>query len=576
MHYMERYRQWLADDAIDEGTKEELRRIEHDTKEIEDRFYRVLEFGTGGLRGVIGAGSNRMNIYTIGVATQGLANYIKKLGPEMSARGVAIAYDSRHFSLEFAEEAARVLNGNCIKVHLFDGIRTTPQLSFAVRYLSCAAGIVITASHNPSQYNGYKVYSSAGMQLGLEESDRVIDEVKSIHDFSQIRRMDREEAVKEGLFTYISRDVDHAYMDAVLSQCIHGDVIREVAEDFRVVYTPLHGTGKEPVMRALEEVGFTQVSIVKEQADPDGDFPTVQYPNPEDQEAFRLALELAKEGDAHLVIATDPDCDRVGVTFKDKAGEYVFLNGNQTGALLTYYILSSLKERGKLPENGALIKTIVTSELGARIAHSFGVSTFDTLTGFKFIGEVMERFYREGTYKFILGFEESYGYLIGDHARDKDGVVASLMVAEMAAYYHHRGMTLDQVLDRIYREYGYYFEDLISLTLEGKEGLERIQEIMTYFRETCPMTWQGRRVARVEDYLIGKSYDGLGNVLGDIHLPKSNVLKFILEDDSWFCIRPSGTEPKIKFYFSVIGGSMEEARAKSQALSQEVVSKISE
>lgn len=573
---MGKYNHWLEDESIDAKTKSELLNIKDNKKEIEDRFYKDLEFGTGGLRGIIGAGTNRMNIYTVGTATQGLANYIRKLGPEMKAKGIAIAYDSRNYSYEFAKEVALVLNGNGIKTHLFNELKTTPELSFAVRYLGCAGGVVVTASHNPANYNGYKVYSHAGMQLGLEDSEELIKEVKKIEDFSSIKKKDMEEAVKEGLFTIISKEVENAFMDRVKTQSIHRDIIKKVSSDFKIVYTPLHGTGNKPVQRILREAGFENIFVVPEQASPDGDFPTVKYPNPEEKAAFTLALELADRENAHVIIATDPDCDRAGVVFKNKKGEYILLNGNQTGALLTEYILSSQKDKGILPEKGALIKTIVTSDLGAEIAKSYGVEVFNTLTGFKFIGELVEDFVNNKKNKFILGFEESYGYLVGDHVREKDAVVASMLVAEMTAYYYHMGMTLDEVLESIYTKYGYYMEDLRSITLEGKEGMEQIDKILSYFREKCPLEWQGKSVMYIEDYLEQKQYNKSRNVVKTLELPKSNVLKFILEDNSWFCIRPSGTEPKIKFYFSVIGNSMNNAKKKSKALIKEVMKTINE
>lgn len=571
MSYMEKYHSWLEDEFIDEKTKKELLEIKDDKKEIEDRFYKELEFGTGGLRGIIGAGSNRMNIYTLGAATQGFANYISKLGPEMKAKGVAIAYDSRHYSREFAQEIALVLNGNGIKTHLFRELKTTPELSFAVRYLGCIGGIVVTASHNPSQYNGYKVYSSAGMQLGLEASEQVIQEAKEIVDFSDIRKKNMEDAVKEGLFTMIGKEVEDAFIQTVKTQSLHREVVERVSSDFRIIYTPLHGTGNKPVQRILKELGFENVFVVPEQAKPDGDFPTVMYPNPEERAAYTLALELAVEKNAQVIIATDPDGDRMGVVFKNKNGEYILLNGNQTGALLTEYVLSSQKEKGILPENGAVIKTIVTSELGAKIAQSYGVEVFNTLTGFKFIGELMEEFSLNDEYQFILGYEESYGYLIGNHARDKDGVVASMLVAEMTAYYYDKGLSLDEVLENMYREYGYYLEKLRSITLEGKDGMEQIQKILSYFRKECPLEWQGQSILYIEDYLAQKKYDKERKVIATLGLPKSNVLKFILGDGSWFCIRPSGTEPKIKFYFSVLGESIGHTKRKCDGLIKEVM-----
>lgn len=573
MDYRDKYRQWLESESIDEETKEELRNIQDNPEEIEDRFYQDLEFGTAGLRGIIGAGSNRMNIYTLGIATQGYANYIKSLGEESKSKGVAIAYDSRHYSPEFAKEAALVLNGNGIKTYLFDELKSTPELSFAVRYLGCAGGIVITASHNPPEYNGYKVYSPQGGQLVPELAEKVVEEVNKVGDFSNIKKIPKEEAVVKGLFNIISKGVDDAYMEEVKSQSIHGNVIKK-SQDFKIVYTPLHGTGYKPVTRILREVGFKKVFVVEEQAKPDGDFPTVKYPNPEEDAAFVLALDLAKKEEAHIAIATDPDCDRVGVVFKDKEGKYISLNGNQTGALLVYYILSSQKEKNALPSNGAIIKTIVTSELGAKIAKSFHIDVFNTLTGFKFIGELMDRFRNTGKNQFIIGYEESYGYLIGTHARDKDAVVASMLIAEMAAYYDNKDMTFNEVLEEIYSQYGYFQEDLEAITLEGKEGMEKIKNILSFFRNNCPMEWMGKKVEYVEDYLVGKQYNKNRNVVKTLNFPKSNVLKFIFEDQSYFCIRPSGTEPKIKFYFSVVEDSMEEAKTTVQGLKEEVLKAI--
>lgn len=571
MNYMEKYNMWLKDDYIDQDTKDELLAIKDDRKEIEERFYKDLEFGTGGMRGIIGAGSNRMNIYTIGATTQGLANYISKGGPENKAKGVVIAYDSRKFSYEFAREAALVLNGNGIKTHLFNEITTTPELSYAVRYLGCAGGIVVTASHNPPEYNGFKVYSPKGVQLSLEDSERLIEEVSKVEDFSSIRKKASDEAIKEGLFTIVSKEVEDGFIDRVKTQSIYGDIIKKVSADFKIVYTPLHGTGLRPVKRILNEIGFKDILVVPEQAEPDGNFPTVKYPNPEDKTAFSLALELANREKADIAIATDPDCDRLGVAFKNRAGEYILLNGNQIGVLLTEYVLSSRKAKGTLPENAAMITTIVTSDLGVEIAKSYGVEVFKTLTGFKFIGEVMEQFVDNNSHKFILGYEESHGYLIGDHARDKDGVGASMVMAELAAYYYSLGKTLDEVLEDIYKKYGYYVEKLESITLEGKEGMEKIERIMNYFRESSPDKWQGKNIVYFEDYLEQKQYNKARNVIKSLKLPKSNVLKFIFEDNSWFSIRPSGTEPKIKFYFSIIGDSMEDGNAKADALIEEVL-----
>ncbi|MCR1898286.1 phospho-sugar mutase [Irregularibacter muris] len=574
MGYMDKYNQWMESENIDEATKDELEGIKDDLAEIEDRFYKDLEFGTGGLRGLIGAGTNRMNKYTVGVATQSLANYINSLGKVKKYDGVAIAYDSRNFSPDFAQEAALVLNGNGIKTYLFDGLRSTPELSFAVRHLGCAGGIVVTASHNPPQYNGYKVYSPEGGQLVPEQAKKVIEEVKKVGDFSNIKSIDKDEAVRLGLFNVIGKEVDDVFIETIKTQSLRQEVIQKLAADFKMVYTPLHGTGNIPVQRILKEVGFKNVYVVEEQAKPDGNFPTVEYPNPEEEKAYTLALELAEKENAHLIIATDPDSDRVGVVFRNKKGEYLLLSGNQIGALLTNYIITSQKEKGILPSNGAIIKTIVTSEMGADIAKSFDIQVYDTLTGFKFIGEKMEEFLNTGKNTFIFGYEESYGYLVGNHARDKDAVVSSMLIAEMAAYYYSQDKTLEEILNELYEIYGYFYEDLKSITLEGKAGMEKINDILSYFRKNCPMIWNGKKVCYVEDYLAQKQYNHERNVVKLLGLPKSNVLKFILEDGSWFCMRPSGTEPKIKFYFSTKGESMNAAEKAAHHLMAEVMTVV--
>lgn len=571
---MDKYNQWMESENIDEATKDELEGIKDDLAEIEDRFYKDLEFGTGGLRGLIGAGTNRMNKYTVGVATQSLANYINSLGKVKKYDGVAIAYDSRNFSPDFAQEAALVLNGNGIKTYLFDGLRSTPELSFAVRHLGCAGGIVVTASHNPPQYNGYKVYSPEGGQLVPEQAKKVIEEVKKVGDFSNIKSIDKDEAVRLGLFNVIGKEVDDVFIETIKTQSLRQEVIQKLAADFKMVYTPLHGTGNIPVQRILKEVGFKNVYVVEEQAKPDGNFPTVEYPNPEEEKAYTLALELAEKENAHLIIATDPDSDRVGVVFRNKKGEYLLLSGNQIGALLTNYIITSQKEKGILPSNGAIIKTIVTSEMGADIAKSFDIQVYDTLTGFKFIGEKMEEFLNTGKNTFIFGYEESYGYLVGNHARDKDAVVSSMLIAEMAAYYYSQDKTLEEILNELYEIYGYFYEDLKSITLEGKAGMEKINDILSYFRKNCPMIWNGKKVCYVEDYLAQKQYNHERNVVKLLGLPKSNVLKFILEDGSWFCMRPSGTEPKIKFYFSTKGESMNAAEKAAHHLMAEVMTVV--
>jgi phosphoglucomutase len=561
------YEQWLQDPAIDEETKAELAGIAHLPKEIEDRFYQELTFGTGGLRGVIGAGSNRMNRYTVGKATLGLARYLLKQAAaseaEESIPSVVIAHDSRRCSPEFALEAALVLAGQGVKCHVFESLRPTPQLSFAVRELRAQAGIVITASHNPPEYNGYKVYNRHGGQLVPHEADEVIREIGRIRSFSEIQRLAREEAERKGLLVWIGREVDDAYIEAVVSVSQRPDVIRSVGDRLKIVYTPLHGTGHMPVVRALRRAGFTNVRVVEEQAQPDGSFPTVKSPNPEEREAFALALEIAKREGADLIIGTDPDADRMGAVVKDPSGEYVILTGNQAGAIMIEYLLGSMRERGVLPANGAVIKTIVTSDMGAEIARSYGAVVPETLTGFKYIGELMTKYEQSGEYTFLFGYEESYGYLAGHYARDKDAVLASVLIAEAAAYYKSLGKTLYDVLLSLYEKYGYFMERLESRTLKGKDGLEKIGRIMDRFREHPPQQVAGANVSRVKDYSRG--LDGL---------PPENVLKFMLDDGSWFCLRPSGTEPKIKVYFAVRGSSLEDSKARLDRLVSEVMAQV--
>jgi phosphoglucomutase len=558
------YRLWLEDPAVDERTKQELRAIADQPKEIEDRFYRDLEFGTGGLRGVIGAGTNRMNVYTVGRATQGLAQYLLHKAAAGAARAAApsvvIAHDSRHQSPEFALEAALVLAGNGVKAYVFDSLRPTPELSFAVRELGASAGIVITASHNPPEYNGYKVYGPDGGQLVPQYAERVLAEVNGIERFDQVKRLSREEAERQGLLQWIGKDVDDKFVAAVISVSQHADVIKRVSKDFHIVYTPLHGAGNLPVRAALKGVGFENVHVVAEQELPDPNFSTVKSPNPEEREAFTLAIEQAKKVGADIIIGTDPDCDRMGAVVKNANGDYFVLTGNQSGAIMVQYLLSSMKERGKLPESGVVIKTIVTSELGAAIAASYGIPTLNTLTGFKYIGERITQFEQTGEHTFLFGYEESYGYLAGTHARDKDAVVASVLICEAAAYYKDQGKTLYDVLQELYASYGYFMEKLESKTLKGKDGVEQIARIMERWRSAAPADIAGVKVTEVEDYLKG--------LYG---LPKENVLKFKLADQSWFCMRPSGTEPKIKFYFAVKGTSEAEAAARLQALSQAVL-----
>lgn len=564
---------WLDDPLIDEQTKEELRSVLHDAGEIEDRFYKDLEFGTGGLRGVMGAGTNRMNIYTVGKATQGLADWL--LGQAQSAAASAtatantqrpaavIAFDSRQNSPEFALEAARVLAGNGIKVYLFESLRPTPELSFAVRYLRAAAGIVITASHNPPEYNGYKVYGSDGGQLVPDVAEEVIRSAANVKSLAQIRRADVAEAERSGLIERIGEEVDRAYLEAVRSVSVHPQAAAELGDRFQVVFTPLHGAGNIAVRRALEAIGCRNVHVVAEQEQPDGTFPTVKSPNPEEREAFKLALTEAERLDADMIIGTDPDCDRMGAIVRTASGAYEQLSGNQAGALLLHYLLEGHKYAGTLPANGAMIKTIVTGELGARIAEDYGLTVFNTLTGFKYIGEKMTEFARTGQHTFLFGYEESYGYLAGDHCRDKDAVVASMLICEAAAWYKKQGKTLLNVLDELYARYGVHLESLHSRTLVGKEGMERIARIMEWWRTSPPESAGGVRVSKVLDYADG--LDGL---------PRENALKFELEDGSWFCLRPSGTEPKIKIYLAVRQSDMARAEAALERLELSVLGRL--
>ena len=549
MNYINEYKKWINSDYFDRKTREELLNIEHDKKEIEDRFYKNLDFGTGGLRGIIGAGSNRINIYTIRRATLGLANYIIKNNKEQGTdRGVVIAYDSRYMSKKFCEEAAKTLAACGIKSYIFDSLKSTPQLSFAIRYLNCIAGIVITASHNPKEYNGYKVYWSDGGQICPNIAKEIIKEVNLIEDYSKIPTISYEESISLGFINILDEKCDNAFINSVKSQIIRQDIIDEYGSKIKIVYTPLHGTGNIPVRRVLKEVGFTNVTVVKEQEMPDFNFSTVKSPNPEEIEAFNIATEIARKENANIIIGTDPDCDRVGVIVKNKQNEYIALNGNQIGALLVNYIITNNINSINLFKNPTIIKTIVTSQLGAEIARSYGVNCLDTLTGFKFIGEKISEFEKTNNHTFIMGYEESYGYLIGTHARDKDGVVSSLLISEMATYYYSKGMSLYEGLLEIYEKHGYYKESLKSITLKGRDGLNKIKNIMSYFRE-C-------NIKEITDVKVKELKDYLNNIDG---LPKSDVLKFILEDESWIAIRPSGTEPKIKFYIGCKGNTVEQA-----------------
>lgn len=557
------YQLWMQDPAIDARTKAELQAIADQPKEIEDRFYRDLEFGTGGLRGVIGAGTNRMNAYTVGRATQGLAQYVKSSAKAGAIPSVVIAHDSRHQSPEFALEAALVLAGNGIKAYVFDALRPTPELSFAVRELGAAAGIVVTASHNPPEYNGYKVYNSEGCQLVPHEAEQVLGEIAKVGSFGEVKKASKEAAESDGLLQWIGKEIDDKFIAAVTSVSQNADVVKKISPDFHIVYTPLHGAGNLPVRAALAAIGFENVHVVPEQEKPDPNFSTVKSPNPEEREAFTLAIEQAKRVGADIIVGTDPDCDRMGAVVKDSNGDYIVLTGNQSGAIMAHYLLSSMKERGALPANGVVVKTIVTSEMGAAIAASYGVQTLNTLTGFKYIGEKITQFAATGEHTYLFGYEESYGYLAGTYARDKDAVVASMLICEAAAFYKSQGKTLYDVLQELYESYGYFMEKLESKTLKGKDGVEQIQRMMESWRSNAPSEIAGVRVTEIEDYSQG--------LYG---LPKENVLKFKLEDQSWFCLRPSGTEPKIKFYFAVKGKSGPEAASQLQALIQAVLDQV--
>lgn len=573
MDYKEVYEQWLSNPYFDEATKEELKNIAEDDNEIKERFYMDLEFGTAGLRGIIGAGTNRMNIYVVRRATQGLANYIAKV--DKKSQGVAIAYDSRHMSPEFAEEAALCLAANGIKAYIFESLRPTPELSFAVRHLGCVAGINVTASHNPPEYNGYKVYWEDGAQITPPHDSGIMGEVKSISDWNTVKTIDKAEAEKAGLFQVIGKEVDDAYMAELKKQVLHMDAIKAEGKNLKVVYTPLHGTGNIPARRILKELGFENVYVVKEQELPDGDFPTVSYPNPEAAEAFELGLKLAKEVDADLVLATDPDADRLGVRVKDKNGEYHDLTGNMSGCLLANYEISQKKAiNGSLPEDGALIKTIVTTNLADAIAKGYGVKLIEVLTGFKFIGQQILGFEQSGKGSYLFGFEESYGCLIGTYARDKDAIVATMALCEAAAYYKTQGKTLWDAMIEMYEQFGYYKDAIQSVTMKGIEGLQKIQEIMNSLRQNPPAEFAGHKVVAVRDYKADTITDVATGAAKPTGLPNSNVLYYELTDDAWVCVRPSGTEPKVKFYYGVKGTSLADADEKSDIMGKAVLDMV--
>ena len=563
------YEYWCTSPIFDDATKAELKSLEGNEDEIFDRFYRELEFGTGGLRGVIGAGTNRMNFYTVGKATQGLANFINKQGA--AAKGVAIAFDSRRMSPEFADTAACVLAANGIKAYIFDSLRPTPELSFALRTLGCTAGIVVTASHNPPEYNGYKVYWEDGAQITAPKDAQIIGEVNAIKDYAEIKKMTTEAAKEAGLYEVIGKGIDDKYMEALKKLVLHPEAIKQMASSLKIVYTPLHGTGNVPVRRVLKELGFEQVTVVPEQELPDGNFPTVSYPNPEDKKAFALALDLAKKVDADLVLATDPDADRLGVYAKDtKTGEYKVFTGNMSGMLICEYEMSQKKALGILPANGALVTTIVSSNMAQAVAKEYGMKFIECLTGFKYIGEQIKFFEQTGSNEYVFGFEESYGCLVGTHARDKDAVVAVMALCEAAAYYKTQGITLwDQMLN-IYNKYGYYKEDLFTMTFKGADGAKKMQDMMDAYRKNTPKQVGSYKVLRLRDYKNDVITDLATGETTPTGLPKSNVLYFELENDAWFCVRPSGTEPKIKFYAGIKGTSLEDSAKKLDELMEAI------
>ena len=573
MSYKEQFDFWLADDYFDAKTKEELLAIRNDEKEVEDRFYKDLEFGTGGLRGVIGAGTNRMNIYTVRKASQGLANYILKNNGQ--DRGVAIAYDSRRMSPEFADEAALCLAANGIKTYVFDALRPTPELSFALRTLKCMSGIVVTASHNPPEYNGYKVYWEDGAQVTPPHDNNIIGEVNAITDYHTVKTMDKKDAEAAGLYNVIGKEIDDLYMAELKKQIIHPEIIAKVAEDIKIVYTPFHGTGNVPVRRILSELGFKNVYVVPEQELPDPDFTTLDYPNPEDPKAFTLALKLAKEKNADIVMATDPDADRLGIYALDtKSGEYIPFTGNMSGMLIAEYILRERKANGTMPENPALVTTIVTTNLAKAITAAYGVKEIETLTGFKYIGEQIKIFEATGCNNYVFGLEESYGCLAGTHARDKDAVVAVMCLSEVAAWCKANGITLWDMMIDVYEKYGYYKETQYAISKKGKEGLEEIAAMMEKLRNNPPKEFGSWKVKEFRDYKKDYKINYETGEEGATGLPSSNVLYFDLSDDSWCCARPSGTEPKIKFYMGVKGTSLDDAAEKLNALTESLKSKL--
>lgn len=569
MDYRKEYEFWLESEYFDESAKAELRAIAGDEKEIEDRFYRELEFGTGGLRGVLGIGTNRMNIYTVRKATQGLANYIIKAGTQ--SRGVAISYDSRRMSPEFAMETALTMAANGIKAYIFDALRPTPMLSYALRELGCTAGVMVTASHNPPEYNGYKVYWEDGAQITAPRDKEIIGEVLAVTDYGMVKSITKEEAVKQGLYEVIGSDIDDKYMAELKKQIIHPEIIKEVAKDLKIVYTPFNGTGNVPVRRVLNELGFEKVYIVKEQEMPDGDFPTLEYPNPEDPKAFTLALKLAKEMDADIVLATDPDADRLGIYAKQSEGEYVSFTGNMSGMLIAEYILRERTKEGSMPTNPALVSTIVTTNMAPAVAKDYNTTCLEVLTGFKYIGEQIKFFEQNNSYNYVFGLEESYGCLAGTHARDKDAVVAVMCLCEVAAWCKKQGITVWDQMQNIYRKYGYFREGIHTVTLKGIDGAAQIKATMEKIRNNPPAMVGGLKVNSFRDYLKSEVTNIETGEKITTGLPVSNVLYFDLENDSWCCVRPSGTEPKIKYYMGVKGSSLEDSNEKLDALKSAVV-----
>ncbi|MDH4423064.1 phospho-sugar mutase [Bacillus cereus] len=574
MNWKQEFSRWLSYAELDVELKEQLENMKQDEKKIEDSFYKNLEFGTGGMRGELGAGTNRLNVYTVRKATQGLAKFIGKLGEEAKKRGVVVAYDSRHKSPEFAMEVAATLGAHGITTYVFESLRPTPVLSFAVRHLHTVSGIVLTASHNPPEYNGYKVYGEDGGQLPPKEADELISYVDAVEDELTVEVADVEQLKADGLLHIIGQEVDDAYAVELNNVIINKEMVQKVGKDLKIVFTPLHGTSNISVRRGLEEVGFTDVTVVKEQELPDPNFSTVKSPNPEEHAAFEYAIRDGEKIGADVLIATDPDADRLGVAVRNHDGEFQVLTGNQTGALMLEYLLSQKKENGTLPENGVVLKTIVTSEIGRTIAKAYGLDTVDTLTGFKFIGEKIKQYEESGQYEFQFGYEESYGYLIRPFCRDKDAVQSVLFACEVAAYYKAQGKTLYDGLLEVFEKYGFFREDLVSLTLKGKDGAEQIQEMMATFRENPPKEVAGLTVVAVEDYkasIVTSLQDGHKE---EIHLPKSNVLKYQLEDGSWFCLRPSGTEPKIKFYFGVQDNSLQNSEQKLLTIKEDIMNRL--